>query len=109
MSQWMTATFLGTSSGGGPTESRNCSSLVLDVVGDGSLWSIFFHFAQELWLTDDSVIDGAEGTLRQFSLQSPKNAGKTLKVSQVSKIFITHLHRESVLKCMSSVSSNPYS
>ena len=44
----MTATFLGTSSGGGPTESRNCSSLVLDVVGDGSLWSIFFHFAQEL-------------------------------------------------------------
>jgi hypothetical protein len=46
MSQWMTATFLGTSSGGGPTESRNCSSLVLDVVGDGSLWSIFFPFIQ---------------------------------------------------------------
>ena len=43
MSQWMTATFLGTSSGGGPTESRNCSSLVLDVVGDGSLWSISFN------------------------------------------------------------------
>jgi len=40
MSQWMTATFMGTSSGGGPSESRNCSSLVLDVVGDGSLWSI---------------------------------------------------------------------
>ncbi|KAN0107445.1 Beta-lactamase-like protein [Russula decolorans] len=81
MSQWMTATFLGTSSGGGPTESRNCSSLVLDVVGDGSLW----------------MIDGAEGTLRQFSLQSPKNAGKTLKVSQVSKIFITHLHPDHVM------------
>lgn len=43
MSQWMTATFLGTSSGGGPTESRNCSSLILDVVGDGSLWSILFQ------------------------------------------------------------------
>lgn len=51
MSHCMTATFLGTSSGGGPTESRNCSSLVLDVVGDGSLWSIVFHFAQEFWLT----------------------------------------------------------
>lgn len=50
------------------------------------------------------MIDGAEGTLRQFSLQSPKNAGKTLKVSQVNKIFVTHMHRESVLKCMSSVS-----
>jgi hypothetical protein len=107
MSQRMTATFLGTSSGGGPTESRNCSSLVLDVVGDGSLWSILFHFAQELWLTNDAVIDGAEGTVRQFSLQSSKNAGKTLKVSQVSKIFVTHMHRESVLKCMPSVSSNP--
>ena len=94
----MTATFLGTSSGGGPTESRNCSSLVLDVVGDGSLWSIFFHFAQELWLISsrNTVIDGAEGTLRQFSLQSSKNAGeKTVKVSQVSKIFVTHMHRES--------------
>jgi hypothetical protein len=40
MSQWMSAFFLGTSSGGGPSESRNCSSLVLDIVGDGSLWSI---------------------------------------------------------------------
>ena len=41
MSQWMSAIFLGTSSGGGPTESRNCSSLVLDIVGDGSLWSSY--------------------------------------------------------------------
>ncbi|KAF8061466.1 hypothetical protein FPV67DRAFT_1703862 [Lyophyllum atratum] len=32
-------TFLGTSSGGGPSESRNCSSLVCNVVGDSSLWS----------------------------------------------------------------------
>jgi ribonuclease Z len=43
MSQWMSATFLGTSSGGGPTESRNCSALVLDVVGNGSLWSTLFQ------------------------------------------------------------------
>ena len=51
----MTATFLGTSSGGGPTESRNCSSLVLDIVGDGSLWSIPFQFVQELWLIDENI------------------------------------------------------
>ena len=47
-----------------------------------------------------SVIDGAEGTLRQFSLQSSNNAEKNLKVSQVNKIFVTHMHRESVFKCM---------
>jgi len=35
----MSVTFLGTSSGGGPSDSRNCSSLVVDVHGDGSLWS----------------------------------------------------------------------
>ena len=45
----------------------------------------------------NTVIDGAEGTLRQFSLQTVKNAGKTLKVSKVTKIFVTHMHRESVL------------
>ena len=39
MSQWMSATFFGTSSGGGPSESRNCSSTVIDIVGEGSLWS----------------------------------------------------------------------
>jgi hypothetical protein len=37
----MTVCFLGTNSGGGPTPSRNCSSLVADIVGDGSLWSMF--------------------------------------------------------------------
>jgi hypothetical protein len=46
-----------------------------------------------------TVIDGAEGTSRQFSLQPPKNAAKALKVSQVSKIFVTHMHCESVFKC----------
>jgi len=81
MSQWMTATFLGTSSGGGPTESRNCSSLVLDIVGDGSLW----------------MIDGAEGTLRQFSFQPQKDNGRTLKVSQVNKIFVTHMHADHIM------------
>lgn len=35
----MTITFLGTSSGGGPSDSRNCSSLVADLQPDGSLWS----------------------------------------------------------------------
>lgn len=43
MSHLMSVTFLGTSSGGGPSESRNCSSLVADVLGDGSLWSARSH------------------------------------------------------------------
>jgi hypothetical protein len=42
MARAMTVTFLGTCSGGGPNESRNCSSLVLDCLRDGSLWSAFF-------------------------------------------------------------------
>jgi hypothetical protein len=39
MAQNITVTFLGTSSGGGPTQTRNCSSLVVDMLGDGTLWS----------------------------------------------------------------------
>lgn len=35
----MVVTFLGTTSGGGPTDTRNCSSLVVDAVGNGQLWS----------------------------------------------------------------------
>lgn|SRR6266702_344232 len=99
MSQWMSATFLGTSSGGGPTESRNCSSVVLDVVGDGSLWSTHLSpCAQNAIdrLTSDlrfTVIDGAEGTLRQFSLQP--QGGRSIQVAKVNKIFITHMHRKS--------------
>ncbi|KAH9049782.1 beta-lactamase-like protein [Lactarius deliciosus] len=83
MSQWMSAIFLGTSSGGGPTESRNCSSLVLDVVGDGSLW----------------MIDGAEGTLRQFSLQPEGGGGRSIRVQagKVNKIFITHMHPDHIM------------
>ncbi|KAI0295601.1 beta-lactamase-like protein [Multifurca ochricompacta] len=81
MPQWMTVTFLGTSSGGGPSESRNCSSLILDIVGDGTLW----------------MIDGAEGTLRQFSLQPSRDGGKSIRVSRVNKIFVTHMHADHVM------------
>ncbi|KAH9021287.1 beta-lactamase-like protein [Lactarius pseudohatsudake] len=81
MSQWMSATFLGTSSGGGPSESRNCSSLVLDVVGDNSLW----------------MIDGAEGTLRQFSLQPEGGRSIRVQVGKVNKIFITHMHPDHIM------------
>ena len=42
MSRDIVVTFLGTSSGGGPTKTRNCSSLVADVLGDGSLWSAYY-------------------------------------------------------------------
>ena len=99
MSQWMTVAFLGTSSGGGPSESRNCSSLVLDIIGDGSLWSTHLsscakstngRLTNNLHLT---VVDGAEGTLRQFSLQP--QGGRSFQVAKVNKIFITHMHRES--------------
>lgn len=45
----MEVTFLGTCSGGGPTESRNCSSLVLDMLSDYDLWStIAFHIAPSI-------------------------------------------------------------
>ncbi|CCM05233.1 uncharacterized protein FIBRA_07443 [Fibroporia radiculosa] len=39
MSHKIAVTFLGTTSGGGPSETRNCSSLVIDPLGDGSLWT----------------------------------------------------------------------
>ena len=35
----ITVSFLGTTSGGGPTDTRNCSSLVLDGLGNDLLWS----------------------------------------------------------------------
>ncbi|KAJ4488240.1 beta-lactamase-like protein [Lentinula aciculospora] len=72
----MTVTFLGTSSGGGPSTSRNCSSLVADVLGDGSLW----------------MVDCAEGTLRQFHSQPYSPDRSNLRLPQVKKIFITHMH-----------------
>jgi hypothetical protein len=109
MSQWMSAAFLGTSSGGGPSESRNCSSLVLDIVGDGSLWSTHLSPCAQVTidrLTSDLqfiVVDGAEGTLRQFSLQP--EGGKPFQVAKVNKIFITHMHRECFLPCNTESSS----
>ena len=45
MSQNITVTFIGTTSGGGPSQSRNCSSLVVDTLGDGSLWSTSLFLA----------------------------------------------------------------
>ncbi|KAI0357287.1 hypothetical protein OH77DRAFT_151898 [Trametes cingulata] len=78
MSRNITVTFLGTTSGGGPTETRNCSSLVVEPLGDGSLW----------------MVDCAEGTVRQFALQpfNRNTENRRLRVSQVSKIFVTHMH-----------------
>ncbi|KAI0357296.1 hypothetical protein OH77DRAFT_1399381, partial [Trametes cingulata] len=80
MSRNITVTFLGTTSGGGPTETRNCSSLVVEPLGDGSLW----------------MVDCAEGTVRQFTLQpfNRNTENRRLRVSQVSKIFITHMHAD---------------
>ncbi|KAH8091789.1 beta-lactamase-like protein [Cristinia sonorae] len=75
----MSVTFLGTSSGGGPIESRNCSSLVLDVLGDNSLW----------------MVDCAEGTVRQFASQPSRYGDKYYRrAGKVSKIFITHMHAD---------------
>ncbi|KDQ33624.1 hypothetical protein PLEOSDRAFT_1080773 [Pleurotus ostreatus PC15] len=70
----MHVTFLGTASGGGPSDTRNCSSLVADI-GKGSLW----------------MFDCAEGTLRQFSCQPHTNQPR-VSVNKISKMFITHMH-----------------
>ncbi|KAF9002025.1 beta-lactamase-like protein [Cyathus striatus] len=75
----MDVTFLGTSSGGGPTEARNCSSLVLSLLGDGSLW----------------MVDCAEGTNRQFKFQ-PKGQ-PYVKPTKVTNLFITHMHADHVM------------
>nr|ODO02246.1 ribonuclease Z [Cryptococcus depauperatus CBS 7855] len=64
--------FLGTSSGGGPIQSRNCSCLAVD-------------FGNELWLFDTA--DGSLGRLHQSSL----------KIVNITRIFITHLHIDHVL------------
>ncbi|KAJ8583537.1 hypothetical protein M405DRAFT_690679, partial [Rhizopogon salebrosus TDB-379] len=77
----MNISFLGTSSGGGPSISRNCSSLVVDVIGNGSLW----------------MVDCAEGTLRQFQTQPRGQGEPVLKASNVAKLFITHMHADHVM------------
>ncbi|KAJ7172720.1 beta-lactamase-like protein, partial [Mycena filopes] len=76
----MTVTFLGTCSGGGPNETRNCSSLVVDCLRDGSLW----------------MVDCAEGTTRQFAFQPP-DTPTWLKPHSVSKLMVTHMHCDHIL------------
>ncbi|VDB86059.1 unnamed protein product [Peniophora sp. CBMAI 1063] len=82
MSQWMSATFFGTSSGGGPSESRNCSSTVIDIVGEGSLWSALQKFIKCPMLTPPSR-----------GGQAPRH----LKANKVNNIFITHMHADHVM------------
>ncbi|KAG8679326.1 hypothetical protein FRC08_017048, partial [Ceratobasidium sp. 394] len=65
----MRLTFLGTSSGGGPTQGRGCSALALE------------SFNGDVWL-----IDCAEGTQRQIQRVN------YIDISRISKIFITHMH-----------------
>ncbi|KAF8634360.1 hypothetical protein AX15_000971 [Amanita polypyramis BW_CC] len=72
-------TFLGTSSGGGPTRARNCSSLVCDMLRDGSLW----------------MVDCAEGTIRQFYFQP--HGQPTVRAGKVTKLFITHMHADHIM------------
>ena len=69
----MQVTFLGTSSGV-PTRGRNVSALALRLPQRGELW----------------LFDCGEGTQHQF-LRSD------LRVSQLSRIFITHMHGDHVL------------
>ncbi|KAL7414260.1 beta-lactamase-like protein [Mrakia frigida] len=65
-------TFLGTSSGGGPSRTRNCSSLAVSREGRACL------------------VDCAEGTFRQLQLFS-------FKTKNLDTVFITHLHADHVL------------
>lgn len=89
----MSLTFLGTSSGGGPTENRNCSSLVCDFFEGNNLWSMF-SFKPYLFsfLLLPLVVDCAEGTTRQFVLQPHRPGVLRARINQVSKIFVTHMH-----------------
>ncbi|KAJ6513919.1 beta-lactamase-like protein [Mycena vitilis] len=88
----MTVTFLGTCSGGGPNESRNCSSLVLDCLRDGSLWSAYICTCY-IAVKSPTV---SEGTTRQFAFQPP-DTPLWLKPQSVTKILITHLHADHVM------------
>jgi len=58
MATAMSVTFLGTSSGGVPSLSRNRSSLVAHILGDGSLWSGFRPLLTDnLAFIDDSMFN----------------------------------------------------
>ncbi|KAF8306098.1 Metallo-hydrolase/oxidoreductase [Clavulina sp. PMI_390] len=72
MPKSISVTFLGTSSGGGPSSSRACSSLAISL--DSEIW----------------LIDCAEGTQVQLA-----KAG--LKHTRITKIFVSHLHGDHVL------------
>ena len=92
----MIVTFLGTASGGGPSDSRNCSSLVCDILADKSLWSEPYSFNQHSTISyQDIVVDCAEGTTRQFQLQPASNKPR-LNLNRITKIFITHMHGDSL-------------
>lgn len=80
MARNMHVIFIGTSSGGGPSLSRNCSSIVADLIGDGSLW----------------MVDCAEGTLRQFQTQ-PRGNQPRLRAMKITKLFVTHMHADHVM------------
>ncbi|RSH88726.1 hypothetical protein EHS25_002953 [Saitozyma podzolica] len=58
--------------GGGPIVSRNCSSLAVD-------------FGNDIWL-----FDAADGTLNRLQMSH-------LKMSNISRMFITHMHADHVL------------
>lgn len=77
----MEITFLGTSSGV-PTRSRNVSSVALRLNQRGEIW----------------LFDCGEGTQHQF-LRSE------LKVSQLRRIFITHLHGDHIFGLMGLLAS----
>lgn len=72
----MNVTFLGTSSGGGPTPNRNCSSLVCDFFEGSNLW----------------MVDCAEGTTRQFALQPQRHSLPRIRINQINRLFVTHMH-----------------
>ncbi|KAI6038978.1 beta-lactamase-like protein [Pisolithus marmoratus] len=69
MARNMHVIFIGTSSGGGPSLSRNCSSI---------------------------VVDCAEGTVRQFQTQ-PRGNESRLRAMKITKLFVTHMHADHVM------------
>ena len=77
----MEITFLGTSSGV-PTRSRNVSSVALRLSQRGEIW----------------LFDCGEGTQHQF-LHS------NLKISQISRIFVTHMHGDHIYGLMGLLAS----
>ena len=72
----MQITFLGTSSGV-PTRSRNVSSVALRLPQRGELW----------------LFDCGEGTQHQVMRSD-------LKISQLTRIFVTHLHGDHIFGLM---------